>query len=36
MINQKHSVEELARIFAANKSIVINDFLEPSYARGFV
>lgn len=32
MINPAHSVEELARIFAANKSIVINDFLEPSYA----
>ena len=32
MINPKHDAEELARTFAANKSIVIEDFFEPSYA----
>ena len=32
MIQPQHFDEGLAAKFAANKSIVINDFLEPSYA----
>tara|TARA_B100000459_G_scaffold143609_1_gene105406 strand:- start:436 stop:1158 length:723 start_codon:yes stop_codon:yes gene_type:complete len=32
MINYKHSADELASIFAANKSLVIDDFLEPTLA----
>ena len=32
MINSKHNTEELAHTFAANKSIVIEDFFEPDFA----
>lgn len=32
MINPRHSAEELAHTFAASKSIVIEDFLEPDFA----